>query len=117
MIKYSIIIPTYNGADKLNKCLEHISKLKRTKNGFEVIVIDNGSTDNTKEVAQKYDFVRYFYDKNPGLHTGRHLGAKEAKGEIVCYLDDDSFVDPNWLVEIEKTFSNPSVKIVGGSVS
>lgn len=115
MLKYSIIIPTYNGVAKLKKCLEHLSALKKPQNDFEVIIIDNGSTDNTAEIAKSYDFVRYFYDKTPGLHTGRHLGAKEAIGEILCYLDDDSFVDKNWLIEIEKTFLNQEVKIAGGN--
>lgn len=115
MIKYSIIIPTYNGSSKLKKCLEHITDLRRPQHGFEVIVIDNGSTDDTAQIAKSYDFVRYFYDKTPGLHTGRHLGAKEAKGEILCYIDDDSFVDKNWLIEIEKTFSETEVVLAGGS--
>ena len=115
LLKYSIIIPTYNGADKLKRCLTCITKLKKPKDDFEVIVINNGSTDNTEEIVKEFDFVRYFYDATPGLHVGRHLGAKEAKGEILCYLDDDSFVFKDWLLGIEETFKDNSVLIAAGN--
>lgn len=115
MIKYSIIIPTYNGSEKLDKCLSHISGLKKTVNDFEVLVIDNGSTDDTLKIAQSYKFVKYIYDSTPGLHVGRHLGAKKSSGEILCYLDDDSFVTKEWLLGIEETFKNPEVILAGGN--
>ncbi len=119
MIKYTIIIPTYNRSDLLKRCLSSIFKLKTTQNDSEVFVIDNGSNDNTKEIAESFSSkiknLRYFYDNTPGLHIGRHLGAREAQGEILCYLDDDSFVDKNWLTGIEKAFNNPDIVIAGGA--
>lgn len=118
MIKYSIIIPTYNGGGRLEKCLLHLALLKNPKDDFEIIVIDNGSTDNTKLICEsfnnKFNNLEYFYDATPGLLTGRHVGATESKGEILCFIDDDSFVDKNWLLGIEKTFSNPEVVLAGG---
>lgn len=119
MIRYSIVIPTYNNSEILNICLEYITKLNPPKLGYEVLVIDNGSTDKTKEIIKSYEnkisSLKYIFDETPGLLTGRHVGALKSKGEILCYLDDDSFVDKNWLVEIEKTFSKPDVVLVGGN--
>lgn len=115
MLKYSIIIPTYNNSEKLKKCLAYIQHLKKPLEDFEVIVIDNGSTDETSKIVRRYDFVKYFYDSTPGLHTGRHLGAKKALGQILCFIDDDSFVDKNWLIEIEKTFLKEEVVLAGGN--
>lgn len=119
MIKYSIIIPTYNNAKILKICLEHILKLNKPEFEYEVLVIDNGSKDETKEIIKSFENripkLRYFYDETPGQLTGRHVGAKNASGEILCYIDDDSFVDKNWLTEIEKTFSNSEVVLAGGN--
>lgn len=118
MFKYSIIIPTYNRCDLLRRCLDNICLLSDSIDEFEVLIIDNGSKDNTKTIVESFlnqiPNLRYFYDATPGLHVGRHLGAKEAKGEILCYLDDDSFVDKEWLIGIEKAFNNPNVVIAGG---
>jgi glycosyltransferase involved in cell wall biosynthesis len=118
MIEYSIIIPTYNRSDILKKCLQNICNLKKPSKNHEVLVIDNGSTDNTEETIQSFQNkiknLRYFFDKTPGLHVGRHLGVREAKGNILCYLDDDSFVTKNWLVGIEKAFQKNDVVLAGG---
>lgn len=119
MIKYSIIVPTCNN-ELVARCLLHISKLNSPLSDYEVIVIQNkedGNIENTvKSYIDKIPNLRFLKEENPGLLYCRHRGAKEANGEILCYLDDDSFVDKNWLVEIEKTFKkNPQALIVGGN--
>jgi len=118
MIKYSIIIPTCN--KKLTRrCLEYISKLHRPNNEYEVLVIHNSSEDDIKSVVDtfqdKIENLRYIFEDGMGLLAGRHRGAKESKGKILCYLDDDSFVDKNYLLAIEKTFDNNNVLIAGGN--
>lgn len=118
-MKVSVIIPTYNRYDSLRLTLESIINQNFSPNEFEVIVIHNGSTDETKEVCKHYSSVIknfiYHHDEMPGLLTGRHRGAFEAKGEILCFLDDDVNLASDWLKGIKYCFEeNPDVDLVTG---
>jgi glycosyltransferase involved in cell wall biosynthesis len=118
--KASIIIPTFNRCDLLDKAL--ISLVKQTFNPseFEIIVVDNGSTDNTREIVQQHidentaPYIHYIFDDIPGLLTGRHRGAKESNSDILCFIDEDIEADPDWLKEVYNTFKDSSVHLVGG---
>lgn len=118
MIKYSVIIPTLNQSTKLKQCLFHLSELFFNTDLFEILVVDNGSTDDTKEVSllfqDKIKNLRYLFCKSPGLMAARHMGCDMAKGEILCYIDDDSLVTKNWLKGISESFTDEDVMIVGG---
>lgn len=114
----SIIIPTLNQSAKLKICLGHLANLESASDDFEVLVIDNGSTDNTKEVTESFTGIiknlHYLYCAQPGLMAARHMGCHEARGDILCYLDDDSLVTPKWLQGMEESFSHNNVVIAGG---
>lgn len=116
----SIVIPTKNRADLLRKALESIERQPADKNVFEVIVIDNGSTDETKAVVKEYQRkirnCRYIYDARPGLHVGRNRGLLESRGDIIGYLDDDVVLFPNWINTVLSAFEDESIMYVGGSV-
>jgi cellulose synthase/poly-beta-1,6-N-acetylglucosamine synthase-like glycosyltransferase len=118
MIKYSIIIPTCN-KNLTERCLEYISLLRKPKNDYEVLVVHNVTKDDIKGVVDQYKEIipnlKYIYEEMYGQMSSRHHGAREAQGEILCYLDDDSFVDKDWLVAIEETFQNKDVVLVGGN--
>lgn len=117
-IIYSIIIPTLNQSDKLQWCLSCLSKLSFNPDLFEVLVIDNGSTDDTKDISLSFDSkiknLRYLFCESPGLMAARHMGCNMAKGEILCYLDDDSLVTEDWLKGISDSFADENVAMVGG---
>ena len=108
----SIIIPTLNRCDQLNRTLLSLINLKTPSNLFEIIIVDNGSTDSTAFIVKKYQDensnidIRYFYDSNPGLLTGRHLGAKESKFDILTFIDDDVHVSSTWLDTIIEVMEN-----------
>jgi glucosyl-dolichyl phosphate glucuronosyltransferase len=97
----SVIIPTRNRAELLRAALLSLSLQTLPPEDFEVLVVDNGSTDHTKKVVNGFNglmHLRYFFDPTPGLHVGRHRGLREASGEILVYGDDDIEALPTWLV-------------------
>ena len=84
----SIIIPTYNSASFITEAID--SCLMQTYTKFEIIVINDGSTDNTDEVVLKYiDKITYIKQENAGAARARNLGIAEAKGDYIAFLDAD----------------------------
>jgi glucosyl-dolichyl phosphate glucuronosyltransferase len=116
----SIIIPTLNNANLLKLALQSFSQQNFLADQYEILVVDNGSNDNTKNVAEAtfaaYPSLktRYIYEPEPGLTAARHRGALEANGNIFVFADDDIEADPNWLQAINKCFDDPTVQLVGG---
>lgn len=95
-MKLSIIIPIYNEAKYLRRCLDSVTLLGKGNVIYEVIAIDDCSTDGSDEILREYsDRVRcFFLEKNEGVSFARNLGIKEARGEYVTFLDsDDRYVD------------------------
>lgn len=121
-MKLSVIIPTLNRSEYLKQAAESILNQTLPADNYEIIVVDNGSTDNTKEIVDAAIAVYpnhnilYFYEPLPGLHVGRHLGAKEARGDILVFVDDDIIATPEWLKSIKNAFNNPKVGLVGGRI-
>ncbi len=96
MPKVSVIIPTYNRAHFLCEALD--SALSQTFKDFEIIIVDDGSTDNTKQVLEKYGSrIYYIYQENKGRAEARNTGIRRAKGEHIAFLDDDDIWLPNKL--------------------
>jgi glycosyltransferase involved in cell wall biosynthesis len=121
MMFLSVIIPTRNRANCLKNALDSILNQDFHSDDNEIIVVDNASTDETKEVVESFckrynKNVRYFYEEEPGLHNGRHRGAKEALGSILAYIDDDVIVSETWLEGIQESFVNSKVGIVTGNI-
>lgn len=116
-MQISIIIPTYNRSLTLKKTIISIYKQADLKD-VEVIIVDNGSTDDTAQICHLYEnekpLLRYYYDAEPGLLTGRHLGASIAEGKILCFLDDDVELSPNWVNGVKDAFSNPAIQLATG---
>ncbi len=109
----SIIIPAFNEEECLPQCLDSIFNLEYPREKFEVIVIDNGSTDRTREIAASYD-VLLLQDSTKNVSGLRNLGARHAKGEILAFVDADCVVARDWLVNAEKYFGDLSVAAWGG---
>jgi glycosyltransferase involved in cell wall biosynthesis len=118
MLNLSIIIPTRNRSEFLNKTLESITNQTMNKSLFEVIIVDNGSTDNTKKIISDYIDklnIKYLYEPKLGLHEGRHTGLKNASCEILVYIDDDIEAFPEWLQTIQNVFEkDKEIVLVGG---
>lgn len=118
MTNLSVIIPTHNRSDLLKNLLESLKQQTLSQDEFEILIIDNGSTDDTKIVAESFfrEFknIKYFLEEKPGLHEGRHRGLKEAVSDILVYCDDDIEPFPTWLEGIKNSFINHEVVLVGG---
>lgn len=112
MPKVSVVIPAHNAANFIEKCL--LSLEKQTFKDFEVIVVDDGSDDNTAQVASR--FVRVIRSgKNLGEGAARNLGVREAKGEILVFTDADVVAPCDWLAKIVRNMQVHNVKCTGGS--
>jgi len=112
--KISLIIPAHNEEKYIDSCLEHALKNSNGK-FFEIIVIDNASTDRTSEIAKKYPGVKVFYEKNKGLTYARQRGFLESKGEILAYIDADTHMPKGHYERIEKEFrKNPNLASLSG---
>lgn len=115
----SVIFPTRNRVELLDAALRSISEQRIDRSSFEVLLIDNGSTDHTSQISQQWATqlpnLRYWHEPEPGLHAGRHRGLAEAKGDILVFADDDIEAQPSWLQTIADVFSDPDVAMAGGN--
>jgi GT2 family glycosyltransferase len=109
--RISVVVCSYNGAHTIRDCLEGLTRLEYPN--FEVIVVDDGSTDATAAIASEYPF-RLIGTKKCGLSGARNTGMEAATGEIVAYLDDDAWPDPHWLTFLAATFMTREYAAVGG---
>jgi len=108
----SVIVCSYNGAKTLAACLESLSKLNYPD--YEVILVDDGSTDNTRDIAEKFPYVRYIYQQNHGLSHARNTGVAAARGEVFAYTDSDCMADVDWLFYLIGTLVSGDYAGVGG---
>lgn len=99
----SIVIPVYNEAEYLDACLRAISK--QTVKPYEVIIIDNNSTDASDVVAARYPFVKLLQAKHQGIVHARNRGFNAARGDIIARIDADSLVPANWVQTITQFYS------------
>jgi glycosyltransferase involved in cell wall biosynthesis len=110
--KVSIIVCSYNGAKTLDRCLESLKQLEYPD--YEVILVDDGSKDNTPEIAAKHPWIVSLRQENKGLSVARNVGADAAKGEIIAYTDSDCMADPDWLYFLVGTLTSGDYAGVGG---
>src|SRR4029077_901680 len=108
----SVIVCTHNGGRPLARCLESLGKLNYPN--YEVILVDDGSTDNTAQVAAESPNVRYIHQNNHGLSHARNTGATAAKGDVFVYTDSDCMADPDWLYYLVGTLTSGDYAGVGG---
>ncbi len=109
--RISVVVCSFNGSRTIRECCEGLLKLEYPD--FEVIVVDDGSSDGTGAIAAEYGF-RVISTENRGLSSARNTGLAAATGEIVAYLDDDAYPDPHWLSYLAATFSTSDHVGVGG---
>lgn len=119
----SVVIATRNRAVQLAQCLRSFSGLDtRPLTAWEIIVVDNGSSDSTAAVVEELRTtsdlpLRYLYEGTPGVSAARNAGILAARYPVLAFTDDDCLVESSWLVAIWRSFTeDPSVVLVGGRV-
>ncbi len=115
--KVSIIILNWNGWKDTIECLESLYQI--TYPNYDVILVDNGSVDDTKQVVSQFSAlgnVRYVFEPIPGLSQARNTGVKASQGEIVAFIDDDAIADRDWLLALRRICRDTDATCVGGRV-
>ncbi len=112
MTKVSIIVPTYNREKYVNRCLD--SLINQTLKDIEIIIVDDGSTDNTKNIINEYKDkrIKYIYKENTGIGETRNLGIENAIGEYISFVDIDDFLDKTMIEKCYNKAINDNLDIV-----
>lgn len=108
---FSVVVCSYNGSATIKDTLEGLMKLEYLN--YEVIVIDDGSKDNTADIVKRYS-VKLISSKNKGLSSARNTGMYNAKGDIIAYIDDDAYPDPHWLHYLAYSYMTSNHAAMGG---
>ena len=110
----SVIIPVYNAQEGLSQCID--SLLDQTFSDYEIIILNDGSTDNSLEVIQNYasknDSIRVIDKENEGVAKTRNRGIVLAKGEYIVFIDNDDFIAPDYLECFYKAIEKEKLDIV-----
>jgi len=114
-LKISVVIPAYNAEKTIGKTLNATLSQNFPKNRYEIIVVDDGSDDDTRQIIKKFRRVRLLKQKHKGPAVARNLGVKYAKGEIVLFTDADCIPDKNWIKKIIEPFKNKNIVGVAGT--
>jgi len=111
----SVVIPSFNEEERIEQCLVSLTKQDLPRSEYEIIVVDGGSKDKTREIAEKYaDLV--FIQTSPKVGGARNDGALRAKGDIIATTDSDTILPPDWLMRIKENFTDPEVVMLYGPV-
>ena len=121
-VDISVVITTYNRCAMLPAAIESILRQNTPDVNYEVIIVDNNSTDDTRQVVESFitrgqGNVRYIFEAKQGPSHGRNAGIANARGRIIAFTDDDVRPAADWLSNIKRAFdSNPEVECVGGKI-
>ena len=103
-IKFSLIVPVYNSEKYLKRCLDSI--YNQTYSNFEVIVVNDGSTDNSEKIIKDYSNIKYIKQQNAGVSVARNVGISKVKGDYFLFVDSDDTVESDLLERLNEIISN-----------
>lgn len=112
---FSIIVPVYNVERYIVICIESI--LCQTMVDFELLLVDDGSTDHSGNICEEYaskdNRIKVLHQNNSGVSCARNLGLEKAKGQYICFVDSDDWIEPNYLDVISKQMADYDILFVG----
>ena len=116
-MRFSVVVPTYNRPQPLSLCLDALARLYYPREQFEVIVVDDGSTESLAAHVKNFQdrlHIRYLREEHAGPGMARNAGAAQARGEYLAFTDDDCAPCPDWLRALEQRFAREPGCLVGG---
>ena len=119
-MKVAIIVPTHNRKEKLSDCLGSLLKQNYSGGLYEIIVVDDGSSDGTAEMVKELSVsnanIRYLYQSNKGPAAARNLGIRQSSADIVAFSDNDCVLSPSWIRDmLEAHEAYPEAIAIGGA--
>ena len=118
----SVVVCSYNRADSLRGAIQSLTKLETSDFTYEILVIDNASTDHTPDVVKELMeqesscTIRYVREGEPGVSFARNRGVQESEATWIAFFDDDELAEPDWLLQLLDAAKQNNVKCVGGGV-
>jgi len=113
-MQFSIIIPVYNGEKYIKRCLDSLKN--QTYKNIEIIVIDDGSTDNTKKIIAKVAIddsrIKYYYKENNGVSAARNFGIEKASGDYITFVDADDYISEDYCEYAHKTLVDNNLDVI-----
>ena len=114
--KVSVVIPFYNGVGRLRACLNALARQTYPAADYEIVAIDNGSTEDVTSLRQAFPEVRWLFEAQPGPACARNRGLTQATGDVIAFTDADCLPAPNWLQEAVNALENTGATVIGGRI-
>ncbi len=112
----SVVVPAYNTESMMELCIKSLLSQTYPKDRYEIIIIDNNSTDDTASIIKKYPVIYLSETEIQSPYAARNKGIKHAKGEIIAFTDSDCVADKDWISNAIVAFEDPAVVAVGGPI-
>ncbi|MGL3820821.1 glycosyltransferase [Sphingopyxis sp. R3-92] len=117
MFQVAIIIPVWNGQAVLGRCLDALARQTLARNAYQIIVVDNGSDDATREIARRYPGVDLLEETRPGSYVARNMGIEWVRAPITAFTDADCEPASDWLEQILRAAdANPGFGVLAGKI-
>lgn len=114
MIAISVVVPFYNSEKYIIRCIDGLLNQEYPADGYELIFIDNNSTDSSADIVKRYPRIKLITQDKRGSYAARNRGINEAAGEIIAFTDSDCVPSAGWLKEIDNVMSDPGIGIIVG---
>ena len=113
--RFSVVVPFFNCQRYLEKCIQALLEQTYPSAHYEVIMVDNNSTDDSARIVRKYPRIRLLSELKQGAYAARNLGVSSAGGDVIAFTDPDCVPAPDWLNNLDMAMRNPEVLIVLGA--
>jgi glycosyltransferase involved in cell wall biosynthesis len=114
-LRFSIVVPFRNSKRFLDGCIRSLLRQTFPKDQYEILLVDNGSTDGSRELAGRWQpAVRVLHEPRVGSYAARNLGLDHASGEVIAFIDSDCEADPGWLAALDQALGDPRIGVVLG---